>query len=115
MDDPLGSVPHTVRVATRAATGPRLPGLRVEEHRAVLPAGTGMGIDLPAVLDRVSSVDRAGAPADPLISGARVAAAGSPPGMRAAGTAYTRPEYLRVATAADGRPYDGHHQTRRAN
>ena len=57
LDDPRSRVPATVRVATRAATGPHLPGLRVEEHRATLPAGNGIGIDLAAALDRVASTD----------------------------------------------------------
>jgi hypothetical protein len=57
LDDPHCRVPATVQVATRAATGPHLPGLRVEEHRAALPAGNGMGIDLAAALDRVASAD----------------------------------------------------------
>jgi hypothetical protein len=58
MDDPRCRLPATVRVTTRAATGPWLPGLRVEEHGAILPPGNGMGIDLADVLDRVSSADR---------------------------------------------------------
>ena len=57
LDDPRCRVPATVRVATRAATGPLLRGLRVEEHRATLPAGNGMGIDLAPVIDHVSSAD----------------------------------------------------------
>jgi hypothetical protein len=57
LDDPRCRTPATVRVATRAATGPQLRVLRVEEHRATLPAGNGMGIDLAAVLDRVSSAE----------------------------------------------------------
>lgn len=57
LDDPRCRAPATVRVATRAATGPPLRGLRVEEHRATLPAGNGMGIDLAPVIDRVSSTD----------------------------------------------------------
>ena len=57
LDDPRCRTPATVRVATRAATGPLLRGLRVEEHRATLPAGNGMGIDLAPVIDRVSSAE----------------------------------------------------------
>ena len=57
LDDQRSKVPATVRVATRAATGPHLPGLRVQEHRATLPEGNGMGIDLAAALDRVASTD----------------------------------------------------------
>ena len=72
LDDPRGRMPATVRVATRAATGPQLPGLRVEEHRASLPAGNGMGIDLAAALDRVSSADRSAPPSTPAHQGGRV-------------------------------------------
>lgn len=70
LDDPRCRMPATVRVVTRAATGPQLRGLRVEEHRATLPAGSGMGIDLTAVLDRVSSADGTPAPRIDAHSGA---------------------------------------------
>jgi hypothetical protein len=59
LDDPRFSMPATVRVATRAATGPELRGLRVDEHRGTYPPGHGMGIDLAAVHDRVSWADGA--------------------------------------------------------
>lgn len=55
LDDPRLSLPATVRVATRAATGPRLRALRVGDHRETVPTGNGMGIDLATVLDRVSA------------------------------------------------------------
>lgn len=55
LDDPRCRRPATVRVTTRAATGPRRSGLRVDEHREVMPAGNGMGIDLLDVLDRISA------------------------------------------------------------
>jgi hypothetical protein len=53
LEDPFGRVPMTVRVATRAAAGPDLPGLRVGEYAAWMPAGNGMGIDLAAAVGRV--------------------------------------------------------------
>jgi hypothetical protein len=55
LDDPRSSMPATVRVATRAATSPRLRTLRVEDHRRPRPAGAGMGIDLATALDGVST------------------------------------------------------------
>ncbi|HEY6747854.1 MAG TPA: hypothetical protein VI357_19320 [Mycobacteriales bacterium] len=55
LDDPRLSMPATVRVATRAATGPPMRALRVGEHRETVATGNGMGIDLATVLDRVSA------------------------------------------------------------
>jgi hypothetical protein len=72
LDDPRGRMPATVRVATRAATGPQLRGLRVEEHRASLPAGNGIDIDLAAALDRVSSADRSAPQSTAAHQGGRV-------------------------------------------
>jgi hypothetical protein len=56
MDDPRCRVPATVRVATRAATGPRLPGLRRRASRGPA-AWQRNGHRPPDVLDRVSSAD----------------------------------------------------------
>lgn len=52
LDDPRIRRPDTVRVATRAATGPPAPGLRAGEHAAPPPPGSGMGLD-PSDADRV--------------------------------------------------------------
>ena len=48
LDDPYYGIP-TVRVATRAATSPDLPGLRTGEHDATSVAGRGLGIALDGV------------------------------------------------------------------
>lgn len=49
LDDPYYGIP-AVRVATRAATSPDLPGLRTGEHDATPASGHGLGIDLDAVV-----------------------------------------------------------------
>ena len=53
LDDPNYGIP-TVRVATRAATSPDLPGLRAAEHDATPATGHGLGIDLDAAVAGVS-------------------------------------------------------------
>jgi hypothetical protein len=58
LDDPRSRIPDTVRVATRAATGPAAPGLRVREHRTELPPGNGMGVDLTELVDRAHRAAR---------------------------------------------------------
>ena len=53
LDDPYYGIP-AVRVATRAATGPDLPGLRTGEPDATPAPGHGLGIALDAVVAGVS-------------------------------------------------------------
>lgn len=57
LDDPYYGIP-SVRVATRAATGPDLPGLRTGEHDATPASGQGLGIDLDTVVAGVSDRSR---------------------------------------------------------
>jgi hypothetical protein len=57
LDDPYYGIP-SVRIATRAATGPDLPGLRTGEHDATPASGHGLGIDLDAVVGGVSDHSR---------------------------------------------------------
>jgi hypothetical protein len=54
LDDPYYGIP-AVRVASRAATSPDLPGLRTGGHDTASGTGDGMGIDLDAVLADVSN------------------------------------------------------------
>jgi hypothetical protein len=49
LDDPYYGIP-TVRVATRAATSPDLPGLRTGDHDATSVPGHGLGIALDGVV-----------------------------------------------------------------
>jgi hypothetical protein len=53
-DDPYYGIP-AVRVASRAATSPDLPGLRAGKHDTASGLGDGMGIDLDAVVAEVSN------------------------------------------------------------
>lgn len=57
LDDPYYGIP-TVRVATRAATSPDLPGLRIGEHDTTPTSGHGLGIDLDAVVGGMSDHSR---------------------------------------------------------
>lgn len=57
LDDPYYGIP-AVRVATRAATSPDLPGLRTGEHDATPASGHGVGIDLDAVVAGVADRSR---------------------------------------------------------
>jgi hypothetical protein len=57
LDNPYGGIP-AVRVATRAATGPDLGGLRAGEHDTTPIPGDGMGIELDAVVDEASDHSR---------------------------------------------------------
>ena len=66
LDDPYYGIP-AVRVATRAATSPDIPGLRTAEHDAIPAPGHGLGIALEAVVAEVSD-------------GSRPTVAGYPPG-----------------------------------
>jgi hypothetical protein len=57
VDDPHYGIP-TVRVVTRAATSPDLPGLRTGEHDTTPISGDGLGMDLDAVVAGVSDRSR---------------------------------------------------------
>ena len=61
LDDPHYGV-SVVRVATRAATRPDLAGLRTGEHDATAEPGSGMGVDIEAVVDKMSGSSRSGRP-----------------------------------------------------
>ena len=61
LDDPHYGV-SVVRVATRAATRPDLAGLRTGEHDATAEPGSGMGVDIEAVIDKMSGSSRSGRP-----------------------------------------------------
>lgn len=64
LDDPYYGNP-AVRVATRAATSPNLPGLRTGEHDATPAPGHGLGIDLDAVVAGVADRPRPAADGHP--------------------------------------------------
>lgn len=78
VDDPHYGIP-VVRVATRAATRPDLAGLRTGEHDATPQPGNGMGVDIEAVVDKMSGHSRSGRPpAGDYLPGLGEAASGRP-------------------------------------